>query len=261
MSSRVCRLGRSLQAAPDALVGMDQKGVIRFVNGQTELLFGYDRDQLVGQPIETLVPECLWQIYAEHRQSYFADPRTRSSSLEVELVGLRRDGTEVPVYVSLSHIDTGDVLVVITAVAEVSRQRQAIKDAQLLAAIVEYSHDAIIATTPAGTVTSWNPAAERMYGYPSQEILGRSQNLLNPPERAGEIDAVMAKVRAGEPVRNLRTDRIRKDGKMVVVSISIAPIRDQHDTIVGASEIDRDVSEQTQALPAPTSSSQPIPAA
>ena len=69
------------------------------------------------------MPECLWQIYAEHRQSYFADPRTRSSSLEVELIGLRRDGTEVPVYVSLSHIDTGDVLVVITAVAEVSRQR------------------------------------------------------------------------------------------------------------------------------------------
>jgi len=261
MSSRVSRLGSSLQAVPDALVGMDQKGVIRFVNGQTESLFGYDRDQIVGQPIETLVPECLWQIYAEHQQGYFADPRTRSSSLEVELIGLRHDGTELPVYVSLSHIDTGDVLVVITAAAEVNRQKQAIKDAQLLAAIVEYSDDAIIATTPAGTVTSWNPAAERMYGYSSQEIVGRSQNLLTPQERAGEMDATMAKVRAGEPVRNLRTDRIRKDAQMVTVSISISPIRDQQDTIVGACEIDRDLIEQTQALPAPTSSPQPLPAA
>ena len=100
-----------------------------------------------------------------------------------------------------------------------------------------------------------------MCGYCGQEIVGRSQNLLTPQERAGDVDAVMAKVIAGEPVRNLRTDRIRKDGRMVAVSISVAPIRDQHDTIVGASEIDRDVSEQTQALPAPTASSQPIPAA
>src|SRR5665811_1063724 len=99
-----------LEAVPDALVGMDQQGVIRFVNRQTESLFGYDRDQLVGQPIQTLVPESLWQIYAEHQQNYFADPRTRSSGLDVELSGRRHDDTQFPINVSLSHIDTGDVL-------------------------------------------------------------------------------------------------------------------------------------------------------
>src|ERR1039458_721585 len=85
MSSKTTRFEKLLEAVPDALVGMDQKGVIRFVNRQTEALFGFDRDQLIGQPIETLVPESLWQIYTQHRQGYFADPRTRSSGLDVGL--------------------------------------------------------------------------------------------------------------------------------------------------------------------------------
>jgi len=76
MFSKTTRFEHLLAAVPDALVGMDQKGVIRFVNRQTESLFGYDRDQLIGQRIEMLVPESLWQIYTEHRQDYFADPRT-----------------------------------------------------------------------------------------------------------------------------------------------------------------------------------------
>jgi PAS domain S-box-containing protein len=74
MSSKTTRLEKMLEAVPDALVGMDQKGVIRFVNRQTESLFGYDRDELIGRPIETLVPESLWQINAEHREDYLQTP-------------------------------------------------------------------------------------------------------------------------------------------------------------------------------------------
>jgi PAS domain S-box-containing protein len=73
MSPKTTRFENLLEAVPDALVGMDQQGQIRFVNRQTESLFGYDRDQLIGQPIETLLPEPLWQIYAEHRDNYFAE--------------------------------------------------------------------------------------------------------------------------------------------------------------------------------------------
>ena len=131
MSSKTTRFESLLEAVPDALVGMDQEGVIRFVNRQTESLFGYDRDDLIGQRIETLVPERLWQIYVEHQENYFADPRTRSSGLDLELGGRHRDGSEFPVNVSLSHIDTGDVLLVITAVSDVTTQKQAVKTAQL----------------------------------------------------------------------------------------------------------------------------------
>ena len=137
MFSNMTRFESLLEAVPDALVGMDQEGVIRFVNRQTELLFGYDRDELVGRPIKTLVPESRWQIYSEHRENYFADPRARSTGLDLQLTGRHRDGTEFPVNISLSHIDTGDVLLVITAVADVTKRRQAVKDAQLITAIVK----------------------------------------------------------------------------------------------------------------------------
>jgi len=239
-----------LEAVPDALVGMDQKGVIRFVNRQTESLFGYDRDQLIGRPIEMLVPESLRQIYAQHRDDYFADPRTRSSGLEVELCGQQQDGTEFPINISLSNIDTGDVLLVITAVHDVNQRHEAVKAAQLIEAIVKYSDDAIIGSTLGAIITSWNPAATRMYGYSSKAIIGRTGSLLIPEDRAGEMSAVLARVRDGQAVEHFETTLVRKDGGAVPVSITIAPIRDEDGTVVGVSGVHRDVTEQRQAFEA-----------
>jgi len=250
MSSNATRFESLLEAVPDALVGMDQKGVIRFVNRQTELLFGYDRDDLIGQPVETLVPELLWQIYAEHQKDYFADPRTRSSGLDLELGGRHNDGSEFPINVSLSHIDTGDVLLVITATRDVARQKQAVKNAQLTAAIMQYSDDAIIASTLAGVITSWNLAAERMYGYSREEMIGKYAGLLIPDDRAGEMQANLGTVRGGQAVQRLETIRVRKDGTEVPVSITVAPIRDEDGVVVGASAVHRDVTQQRQAFEA-----------
>src|SRR5664280_2390528 len=247
MSSKTTRFEKLLEAVPDALVGMDQKGVIRFVNRQTEALFGFDRDQLIGQPIEMLVPESLWQIYTQHRQGYFADPRTRSSGLDVGLSGRQRDGTDFPINVSMSTIDTGDVLLVITAARDVAQRQQAVRNAGLAAAIVEFSDDAIIGVTLKGTITSWNPAAEQMYGYSSRETIGKSLSLLVPVDRAGELTDVLATIRAGQRVKHLETNRVRKDGTMFSVSITLSPIRDAHGVVVGASVIGRDVSEVKRA--------------
>jgi PAS domain S-box-containing protein len=248
MSAKTTRFEKLLEAVPDALVGMDQKGVIRFVNRQTESLFGYDRDQLIGQRIETLVPESLWQIYTEHRKDYFADPRTRSSGLDVELSGRNREGTEFPVNISLSHIDTGDVLLVITAALDVTQQKQAVKNAQLTAAIVQYSDDAIIGSTLEGMITNWNPAAERMYGYSAAEIIGRSARLLTPEDQAGLVDDLLVRIKDGQAVDHLETTLVRKDGTGVPVSITIAPIRDEDGVVVGVSGVHRDVTEQRQAF-------------
>jgi PAS domain S-box-containing protein len=248
MSSTPTRFESLLEAVPDALVGMDQEGVIRFVNRQTESLFGYDRDDLVGQPIEMVLPEPLWQIYVEHQEDYFADPRTRSSGLDLELSGLHKDGTEVPLNISLCHIDTGDVLLVITAVRDVVSQQQAVQDAQLIAAVVEYSNDAIVGSTLEGTITSWNPAAERMYGYSRQEVIGRSGTCLTPQGREKEFFANLDSIKDGKPVKHLETVRVRKDGAELPVSLTVAPIRSEDGAIVGASAVHRDVSEQRRAF-------------
>jgi len=246
MSSKTTRFEKLLEAVPDALVGMDQKGMIQFVNRQTESLFGYDRDQLIGRPIETLLLEPLWQIYVEHRDDYFTDPRTRSSGLDLELSGRQADGTEFPVNISLSHIDTGDVLLVVTAASDVTQQKQAVKNAQLTAAIVEYSDDAIMGANPKGIITSWNPAAERMYGYSSREVVGRSFNILIPADRVGEMDALLARIKDGTVVDQFETNRVRKDGTVFPVSLTIAPIRDEDGVVVGVSGVHRDVTEQRE---------------
>src|SRR5665647_839732 len=250
MFSKKTRFEKLLEAVPDALVGMDQEGVIRFVNYQTESLFGFDRDELIGQRIETLVPEPLWQIYTQNREQYFADPRTRSSGLDLELSGRHHNRGEFPINVSMCHIDTGDVLLVITGAGDVARQQQAVKKAGLAAAIVEYSDDAIIGNTLGCTITSWCPAAERMYGYSGAEIVGRSLRLLVPKDRVGELTAASAKIQAGEPVEHLETIRVRKDGSVVSVSVTVAPIRNEDGAIAGASAVHRDVTAQRQAFQA-----------
>ena len=247
MSPKTTRFEKLLEAVPDALVGMEQKGVIRFVNAQTELLFGYHRDDLIGQPIETLVPEPLRQIYAENRDEYFADPRTRSSGLELELSGLKRDATAFPINISMAYIDTGDVLLVIRAMAELTKRQVAIKNAALATAIVDSSEDAIIGTNLGGVLTSWNPAAERMYGYSSQETIGRSVSLL-APDRAGAMSAALARIKDDEAVEHVEATLVRKDGSMLPVSITVSSIRDEDDVVVGACMVHRDVSEQRKAF-------------
>jgi len=248
MTSNMTGAENLLEVVPDALVGMDQTGVIRFVNHQTESLFGYDRDDLVGQPIQMLVPEYLWEVYTEHREDYFADPLTRSMGLDLELVGRQRDGTLFRVHVTLSAIDTGDVLLVITAALEATKRKQALENAQRMTAIVENSNDAIIGKTLSGVVTSWNPAAEKMYGYSSEEIIGKFIHILNPEDRTGEIGSILAKIKAGQPVEHFETVRVRKDGTRFPVSLSIAPIHEEDGAVVGASVIGQDLTRQKEAF-------------
>jgi diguanylate cyclase (GGDEF)-like protein/PAS domain S-box-containing protein len=113
---------------------------------------------------------------------------------------------------------------------------------QRMAALVEFSEDPIIGITLDGVVTDWNPAAERLYGYPKEEMLGASIALLVPPELRGKTGNLLGMVRAGEVVQQLDTRRMAKDGRRIDVSISMAPIRDEAGTIVGAAAFTRDIS-------------------
>jgi PAS domain S-box-containing protein len=119
-----------------------------------------------------------------------------------------------------------------------------------LAAIVKYSDEAIIAETLDGVITSWNPAAERMYGRTSQETIGKSLRLLSPLDRSGEIKAILAKIKAGEHVDHFETICVRKDGTRFPVCLSVSSIWDVDGVTVGASTICHDLTRQTQAFDA-----------
>src|SRR3954462_7093967 len=120
----------------------------------------------------------------------------------------------------------------------------AIDALQRMAALVEFSEDPIIGLTLDGVVTDWNPAAERLYGYATAEMLGESIGALVPPELRGRTGNLLAQVRAGEVVRQLDTQWMAKDGRRIDVSISMAPIRDAAGTIVGAAAFTRDITER-----------------
>ena len=113
-----------------------------------------------------------------------------------------------------------------------------------LAAIVESSDDAIVSKDLNGTITSWNRAAERMFGYSEFEAIGRSIRMLMPSERQQEEDEVFARMRAGEVVDQFETVRVRKDGSRIEVSLTLSPIRDADGAIVGVSKIARDVTDR-----------------
>lgn len=116
-----------------------------------------------------------------------------------------------------------------------------------LAAAVESSDDAIITKTLQGVITSWNPAASRLFGYSSAEAIGRPMAMLVPSNRLDEEPRILARITNGERVDHFETERVRKDGSIISVSVTISPVRDPSGRIVGASKIARDISERKQA--------------
>jgi PAS domain S-box-containing protein len=241
------RFGNLLEAVPDAVVGVDKAGVIRLVNHQVESLFGYERADLIGASLEMLVPVPLHHIHAAHRAGYNADPKIRPMGTGLKLTGQRRDGMEFPVDVSLSPVNTAGRLLVIATVRDVSDRQKADQERELMSrqlAIIEYSGEAITSGTLQGVITSWNPAAERIYGYSAEEIIGKASTVMIPQDRTDELNGVLNKVRAGQSVENLETVRVRKDGTLFRASLTIAPMREARGEIIGASVITRDVTER-----------------
>ena len=116
--------------------------------------------------------------------------------------------------------------------------------ARRLAAVVKSSDDAIITKNLDGTITTWNAAAERMFGYTEAEAIGKSIRMLIPADRQSEEDTVLAKLRAGETIDHYETVRCRKDGSEVSISLTVSPIRNEAGEIIGASKIARDITEQ-----------------
>jgi len=116
-----------------------------------------------------------------------------------------------------------------------------------LAAIVASSDDAIIGKTLDGIITSWNAGAERMYGYSAAEMVGRSLSLLFPPDRAGELQPILGRLRQGERIDHYETKRVRKDGVVIDVSISVSPIKNSEGVVTGAATVARDITERNRA--------------
>src|SRR5262249_11711912 len=158
---------------PNAIVMVNAEGSIVLVNSRAEQTFGYSREELVGRPVELLVPE---RFRAEHpglRAGFFASPSARPMGAGRDLYGRRQDGSELPVEIGLTPIQTSEGLHVLAAIADITERKRAEGARSRLAAIVESSEDAILSKDLDGVILTWNRGAERIYGYPAGEVVGR----------------------------------------------------------------------------------------
>ena len=234
-----------LDSAPDAMVVVDGQGRIVFANAQTERCFGYQRRELLGKAIEVLMPERYRQGHVGYRGGFFHEPKARPMGSGLELRGLRRDGSEFPVEISLSAHRAASGPLVSAAIRDVSERAEREHAVRRLAAIVDFSDDAVIGTDLEGKITSWNRGAERVFGYSADEVLGQPVSVLYP--KGGQIErGLVERLEHGERVDHYEATRRRKDGREIVVSITLSPVKDALGRLVGVSKVARDVTERRQ---------------
>src|SRR5262249_7172027 len=143
--------------------------------------------------------------------------------------------------------EAGSAAQIPSVISDVTERERAQELRQVLAAIVEWSDDAIIAKTLDGTITSWNKGAERIFGYTAAEIIGRDTSDWMPPEHAEDMDNILGRIRRGERVDHFETRRRTKDGRIIDLSLSVSPIRNAAGEIVGASKVARDITGRKRA--------------
>src|SRR5580704_1230987 len=231
-----------LDAAPDAIVTVDQAGTIVVVNAPAEKLFGYRRDELIGRPAEILISEHFRGQHSAQHSRFLVTPAERPQVAGLELFGLRKDGSEFPAEIRLSPLDTKWGILVSSAIRDISDRRRTEEDLRRLASIVACSDDAIVGKTLEGIITSWNAGAERIYGYSAKEAIGKHMNMLAPIGSRHELSDLLERLKRGETVDHFETVRVKKDGTEIQIALTISPIRDSLERIVGASTIGRDIS-------------------
>ena len=217
-----------VEAAPNAVVMVDRAGKIVMVNAQAERVFGYSRAELVGQPVEMLVPERFRGHHPGLRETFFVDPQPRLMGAERDLYGLKKDGSEFPVEIGLNPIETEEGTIVLSAVVDITERKAAelaLRESErryslLVDGVTDY---AIFMLDPNGIVTNWNTGAERIKGYRAEEIIGRhfscfyteEDRAAGVPQRALEIAArdgrfeaeSLARAQGRPPLLGQRGDR------------------------------------------------------
>jgi PAS domain S-box-containing protein len=247
------RFRHVLEAAPDAVVVIDKDGRMILVNTQMEKLFGYKREELLGQQIEMLVPDRFRQRHPGHRKNFFAGAHARPMGAGLDLCGRRSDGSEFPVEISLSPMDTGGSLLVSGAIRDITEHKQT--EARLRAqagrlqeqaSLLDVAHDAIVVRDFGGKVRFWNRGAESTYGWSKAEAIGQlSHVLLQTQFTDSMVELETVVLRDGRWEGEL--GHTRRDGSHFMVASRWVLQQDERGEPIGILEINNDITRRKQA--------------
>jgi PAS domain S-box-containing protein len=238
------RYRRIVETSREGIWIIDAAGETTFVNHRLAEMLGYAVDAMLGVSFLSFMDE------TERATALRNVARRQEGVAEGHDFKFRRqDGTPLWAIVVTNPLfgDSGEYLGALAMVTDITERKQAEEQLARWAAIVEALDDAVIGMAPDGTIVDWNPGAERMYGYAAAEAIGQSIVLVVPPDRASEMRDVLARVRRGESVEHLETERLSRDGRRLDVSSSVSPLRDGQGQITGVASISRDVTAQKAA--------------
>jgi PAS domain S-box-containing protein len=238
-------LSAIIESAEDANITKTLDGVITSWNKGAELIFGYTAQEAIGQPVTMLIPE----DHLDEEPAILARLRRGDRIEHYETVRVRKDGSLVDISLTVSPIrkPDGTIIGASKIARDITERRRAGNQLLQVAAIVANSDDAIISKNLDGIILSWNPGAERLYGYTAAEAVGQPVTMLIPPGLPDEEPRILAQIKRGERVDHYETVRVRKDGSFIEVSLTVSPVKDAEGRIIGASKIARDITERKRA--------------
>ncbi|HEY9125529.1 MAG TPA: PAS domain S-box protein, partial [Acidobacteriaceae bacterium] len=240
------RFASLLESAPDAMLIVGSGGKIELANLQSERIFGYSREELLGQPVEMLIPDHLRLGHVERRAAYAAAPRYRQMGMGMDLEAVRKDGTHFPVEVSLSPLEEPDGLSVTAAIRDVTDRRKA---EVRFRGLLESAPDAMLIVDSAGKIELANLQSERIFGYRREELLGQPVEMLIPEHlRTGHVQRraeYAAAPRYRQMGMGMELEAVRKDGTRFPVEVSLSPLEDPDGLSVMAAI--RDVTDRRKA--------------
>jgi PAS domain S-box-containing protein len=241
------RLRAVIDTVVDGIVTMDGRGGIRTFNPAAERIFGFPAAEVIGRNVSMLMPEPYHSAHDGYLDNYLRTGIRKIIGIGREVNGQRKGGSTFPMELAVSEMEVDGERMFTGIVRDITGRRKMEFASKRYEAIIQSSDDAIVSKTLDGFITSWNPGAEKLFGYRADEVLGRPMLILFPPGLRAEEQEILKKIARGEKVESFETVRRRKDGSEVEISATISPIVDHAGKIIGASKIARDISDRKRA--------------